>query len=127
MEFVREGKRLISYISFGGVGVSTDFIVFIILVRESDNLLLSNTVSTCCGISVSFILNSRFTFKSRMKWNTFYRFLIIGLLGLAFSSFYLKWLVVEIGIASSVAKASALPLIAVLQYLGNRHWTFRNN
>lgn len=124
--YIHESKGLIKYFFLGGIGASTDFAIFIILVNKSTNIFVSNIVSTCCGILVSFVLNSTFTFKTRMNLDTFLRFFSIGIAGLVFSSLYLKWLVNGIGISPNAAKASALPLIATLQYLCNRFWTFRD-
>jgi putative flippase GtrA len=122
-----ESKEIILYLIFGSTGAISDFIIFKTLVDKSIDPLVSNVLSTCCGIGVSFLLNSRYTFSEAIKLKTFMRFFLIGLVGLAFSSLYLKCLIAGFGITPSYAKASSLPLIAGLQYSGNRLWTFKKS
>ena len=124
-QYLVESKKLIQYLLFGGTGAVSDFIIFKTLVEKSIDPIASNIFSTCCGISVSFLLNSRFTFGEAIKLKTLVRFFLIGAIGLVLSSLYLKCLIGGLGITPSAAKVTALPLIAGLQYLGNRLWTFR--
>jgi putative flippase GtrA len=122
-----ESKEIILYLLFGSAGAICDFIIFRTLVNKSIDPIVSNVLSTCVGISLSFLLNSRYTFSEAIKLKTLVRFFLIGLVGLAFSSLYLKCLIAGFGITPSYAKATALPLIAGLQYSGNRLWTFKKS
>jgi putative flippase GtrA len=126
-DYILRSKGLILYLLSGGTGAISDFIIFKTLVDRSIDPIVSNIFSTFCGIGVSFLLNSRYTFSAALKFKTLVRFFIVGILGLAFSSIYLNYLITGFAVDPSDAKLSALPLIAGMQYSVNKLWTFKKN
>ena len=113
-------KRSIFYLIIGLTCVSLDFISFILLSKIL-NPLYANPIGYSLGSICSFLLNKRFTFKSKNSNLSFFRFITIILFGFAASQ-----TVLLIGI-NVLGKNIYLPLIKWLamiasvsiQYLGN--------
>lgn len=124
--WMRLAKQLAGYGVFGSLGALSDFVVYTALVGVADTPpLAANLVSVPIGIFVSFVLNSRFTFK--MHDRTLVRaarFFVVGLTGLALSTALLA-LLTEVGEVDAVlAKIATVAPVVAFQFLCNRYWTF---
>ncbi len=119
-------RQLVGYAVFGGAGALTDLCVYFLLVRGLDSPAVgTNVVSVCCGISVSFLLNSRFNFKRTDRPTVrMMRFFTVGLSGLVLSTVLLAVLVRETDLVAQWAKLLTIPPVTLLQFLLNRGWTF---
>ena len=113
-------KRTIFYLFIGVSCVSLDFISFILL-SKIINPLYANTIGYSLGSSCSFLLNKRFTFKSKNSNLSFSRFISIILLG-----FFASQIVLFIGIRIfglndylALIKWFAMIISVSIQYLGN--------
>nr|WP_301539118.1 GtrA family protein [Nocardioides sp. zg-1230] len=117
---------MVSYGIFGGVGAMTDLGTYLVLVHGmAMPPVASNIVSVCCGIAVSFTLNSRFTFSRQDRRHVrLVRFFVVGLTGLAISTALLAVLVHAVHLAPFWAKLLTVPPVVLGQFLTNRSWTF---
>ena len=124
---VREKRNFIIYAIIGVSGASLDWLVFIALTSylPAIHYLLSNIISTSCGITNNFILNAKFNFGVRDR--LLYRFIAfasVGILGIGISSvilyLYKNFTPVPIGIAKGVT----IFVIVIVQYNLNRRIAF---
>ena len=118
-------RQFCLYLLFGGFGALTDFMTFKILIDNLWHPILSNIVSTTIGVALSYLLNSKFTFKQNKEINTILKFATVAVIGLIGSSLYIKFLIDGFGVSAIAAKITSMPLIAAGQFLGNRAWTFK--
>lgn len=125
--WIRLAKQLAGYGVFGGLGALSDFLAYTALVRVIDMApLAANILSVPIGILVSFVLNSRFTFKRNDRTLVrAVRFFTVGLTGLALSTALLALLTNEGGIDAVLAKMVTVPPVVAFQFLSNKYWTFR--
>ncbi len=113
-------KRTIFYLFIGVSCVSLDFISFILL-SKIINPLYANTIGYSLGSICSFILNRRFTFKSKNSNLSLSRFISIILLGYFASQIVLFIGIRIIGLNDYLAliKWFAMIISVSIQYLGN--------
>lgn len=88
--------------------------------------MISNIISTNCGIFCSFLLNSYVNFKVSDKlFRRFLSFYAIGLLGLALSEGML-YLMVDMGAMNKIiAKLITVFVVALVQFFMNKFITFK--
>ena len=113
-------KRTIFYLFIGLSCVSLDFISFILL-SKIFNPFYSNTIAYSLGSVCSFLLNKKYTFKSKNTKLSRLKFISIILLG-----FISSQIVIFIGIRVNginhnlvVIKWFAMIVSVLIQYLGN--------
>ena len=113
-------KRTIFYLFIGLSCVSLDFISFILL-SKIFNPFYSNTIAYSLGSVCSFLLNKKYTFKSKNTKLSRLKFISIILLG-----FISSQIVIFIGIRVNginhnlvVIKWFAMIVSVSIQYLGN--------
>ena len=113
-------KRTIFYLFIGLSCVSLDFVSFILL-SKIFNPFYSNTIAYSLGSVCSFLLNKKYTFKSKNTKLSRLKFISIILLG-----FISSQIVIFIGIRVNginhnlaVIKWFAMIISVSIQYLGN--------
>lgn len=113
-------KRTIFYLFIGVSCVSLDFVSFILL-SKIINPLYANTIGYSLGSICSFLLNKRFTFKSKNSNLSLSRFISIILLGFFASQIVLFIGIKIIGLNDYLAliKWFAMMVSVSIQYLGN--------
>jgi len=130
-----EYRRLGKFALVGAAGAVIDFAVFNLLrVGLDAPLVAANILSVCCAIASNFYWNRRWTFaeaSGRAVTLPLTRFVTVSLIGLALNTGLLvlgvrllpAWLTEPW--RANVAKAVAIGLVLIWNYLLNRHWTFR--
>lgn len=118
-------KELVLYCACGGLGVTSDYIVYYLLLEAGLGYQTANFIGYLSGTLVSFFLNRVFTFNVKDKtFKRLLKFVSVALLGYLTSSLLL-WLLVEyFELIPKVAKLITLPLVVVLQFSLNKHFTF---
>ncbi len=118
--------QLIKYGIFGGLGALSDFLAFTALHAWLHvPIIPANVVSILVGITVSFLLNSSITFaKTDYRAKRAMRFFAVGITGLLLSNVLLYLLTSPLQVAALWAKLVTIPIIALLQFVLNRSWTF---
>lgn len=119
--------QLVKYGIFGGTGALSDFLVFAGLHTQLGTPAIpTNIVSILTGIGVSFLLNSRFTFAATDHRRVrALRFFTVGLTGLVVSNALIALFIGPLAMDAVPAKLITVPIIALLQFVMNRTWTFR--
>jgi len=113
------------YCLCGGMGVSTDYIVFYLSVMSGIWYQGANSLGYLAGTLVSFSLNRIFTFGMRDRvLQRLALFLTVASVGFAASALLLWWLVEVINLDARIAKLITLPMVVALQFFLNRRITF---
>lgn len=125
--FVRKHRIFIGYVLIGTIATLLDMGVLYLL---SDVIgwddILSNCISVFLGISLSFVLNSKFNFKKTQRIIIkFIYFFSICFIGLMIGSAIFEILYAEIGLMKFLAKLISVVSAGILQYLFNKNVTFR--
>lgn len=141
-------RQLVKYGIVGGIGFVIDFGVFWFLNNYLsihypfsphisdlvDGRLTVNTVDTnichiissIIAITNNFILNSYFTFKvTDHKIKRFLSFFGIAAIGLVISTILLSFFIEVAGLNDLVAKLIAVVIVAMLQFIFNKFFTFK--
>lgn len=90
------------------------------------DILISNIISQTLAVINNFILNSYFTFKvtdNRLK--RFASFASIAIFGMVISSILLTLFIGVMGIDDMVAKVMAIFIVAAIQFVINKFFTFK--
>ncbi len=117
--------QFILYCVCGGIGVTTDYLVYHASVQAGLWYQSANILGYLSGTIISFCLNRIITFKARDKVaQRFATFLGVAGLGFTASAIMLWVLVAYMNIDEKVAKLLTLPVVVVIQFLLNRRITF---
>lgn len=119
-------REFILYCFCGVVGVTTDYIVFLYLLKLDLWYQSANFLGYLSGTFVSFFLNRKFTFAIKDKvYLRLIKFLMVGAAGYS-SSVIMLWLLVDLALLKAeIAKLILLPVIVIIQYSINRKITFK--
>jgi putative flippase GtrA len=115
------------YVFLGGIGAALDLLSFYFLTSAFSYPLVFNAISTVIGILTSYLLNSKYTFRSKYNLNQAISFLGVGVLGILMST-----LIVWVGInlmntPSLCSKIISLPIVALFQFTLNHFFTFKGH
>lgn len=119
-------RQLTSYALLGCIAVGVDVLVYETL---TDALgiypLVSNVASASVGITTSFFLNRRFTFRvTNRPGRRYLMFLAVGTTGMLVQEVIIWALLAHAMVGNLVAKLIAVVSAGVLQFLLNRGVTF---
>ena len=108
---------LITYTIFGGIAVSVDILLFLILFLIFKTPYV-NIVSYTIGTIVSFSLNANYNFNVKNQLTKRYaKFWLISLFGATWSSWLIKILINKLLIPAGIAKVLTMPIVLLYQYL----------
>ena len=87
---------------------------------------LANLISYSCGTMNSFFLNKTWTFKvTEGTWKSAKRFLLLNLFCLILSTASIFVFVDILKLPYKIIWFSTIGFVTVLNFLGNKHWTFK--
>lgn len=90
------------------------------------NILISSIISSSLAVINNFLLNSYFTFKVKdNKLKRFLPFAGIAIVGMVVSTILLTVMIDHMGINKLVAKAVSIFIVAMMQFLLNKYFTFK--
>ena len=120
-------NQFIIYIIIGLLSVILDYLVFNSLITYFKfSFLNSNIISVNVGIINSFLLNSKFNFKTKNNFILrFISFYTIGLLGLLLSSLLLFYFINTLKNEIIIAKFITIIIVSFLQFIFNLTLTFK--
>jgi len=125
-------ERLVTLFKFGIVGIANtavDAVVFAILAVIGVPVLIAQVISYSCGVTNSYWLNGRWTFRDAARGDgdkaKLIRFLITNLVVLALSALILMTLHDMLGWSLVMSKFLATLMGMVLNYMSSRYWVFR--
>jgi putative flippase GtrA len=111
----------------GGVGTSAHFTILIILVSGLHiHPVLGSTAGFLVAVISNYILNKSFTFSSNRRHSeTFWRFVIVALIGMTINSTFMALLTMGLNLHYLLAQIIATAMALSWNFFGSRHWVFR--
>jgi putative flippase GtrA len=120
---------LVQWLRFVAVGVSNTLLstlVFAALFHLGVHYLLASSVAFALGALNSYVLNRRWTFRSRdRRAPELARFACVQIVGLGVDLALLSGLVEVAGIPHVVAQVLAFPAASVVMFALSRQWAFK--
>ncbi len=116
------------YCIVGLIGVFVNMGIYTLLVNAAHlHYLAGATVSFSAAATNNFVLNKYWTFGNPdgSGFTQAGRFLIVSLLSLLLNLLVLHLLVEDVRLGNIVAQMIAIGVVTVLNYLGNKKWSFR--
>ena len=122
-----ETRRMVKYAMVGVLNVAIDFTLYALLVTIGVWYPLAKTMSLVVATANGYTINRMWTFRAGpYRHITLAKYASVQAVALAANVTVLALLVEIAGLDEIVAQAIALPFIAVLSFLGQRLWTFRD-
>lgn len=126
------------FVKFSLVGVlntAIDFVVFMLLIWLSVHYAAAQVISYLAGMTNSYVLNSAFTFRSKLEtvrparskgsiMKQRLRFIIWNVVMLVLSILMLAILTQAAGISEITAKAIVTVIIVAINFYGSKRWVF---
>ncbi|MGR6965930.1 GtrA family protein [Geodermatophilus sp. URMC 61] len=126
-ELWRRHRSFVLYQLIGASGALLDLLLFLALYNAAGvHEQVAAAISTSVGIANNFLLNSYLNFRKRDGMlRRFVRFYTVGLLGLALVAVLLLVFHSWLGVDANIVKVVSMPIVAVLQFLVNKRWSFK--
>ena len=125
-------ESLKKFIKFGITGVMNtlvDFVVYSLLTFGlSVNLYLAQVVGYSCGMVNSYVVNRRWTFRTKERFfsGEALRFVLLNLAMLGLSVLLLAFFSQTMGLGSFFGKVASTCVVMVVNFVANKWWVFRN-
>ncbi|WP_297637222.1 GtrA family protein [uncultured Clostridium sp.] len=116
-------------IKFGFVGVinfTITLIVYNILIHFGVNYIVANSIGYIAGMVNSYVWNNIWVFQAKSKsLKVAIKFIIVNLIVMGINNILLFILVKDCGLNKTIAQGVALVITTLINFAGNRFWTFR--
>ncbi|MGF6855342.1 GtrA family protein [Paraburkholderia sp. CI3] len=117
-------RQFIKYLLVGGLNTAISAVIIFIVQAAAAIPVVANIVGYAIGVTLSFALNSKYTFKTAATRHTAIRFLIVVLIS------YLANLATMVSVlhlthAPYLAQLCGIPVYVIVGFLGNRYWAMR--
>ncbi len=125
---MKTGKQFIRFGIVGVLNTAVQFVVFSALFRLfSLPMLLASGIGYLAGIVNSYLLNRVWTFEvsNQRRTSEFMRFVAVNLVAMGVNLGVLKILVESRDLVPEVAQVLAIGSSLVVNFCGNKWWTFR--
>lgn len=116
------------YCLVGASGFVINLLVYSLMIAEFDvHYWLAGTVSFAVAVSNNFLLNRYWTFgnSERDLFSQASRFTIISITSWALNMVILRMLIEDADFNQYVAQGLAISMVTVLNFTGNKLWSFR--
>ena len=125
MQKIKEFKQILKYTVTGGLAFLTEYgsFLFLTFVAGVNVLVISQTVSFCLGLLVSFLGSRQFTFKDaekiyqRNKKTQLTSYLLLAIFNLLVSNLLIHGLVDYMDIPSWIAKALTMAAVVMWNFV----------
>ncbi len=124
--FLKGNQNFLLYVFIGGIGITLDTSIFLLLGHFEFNYLSANFVGYSVGTCSSFFLNRRYNFKKmNFVYYRFLSFITVAAIGFTVSVVLLYFFVSEFDLSPQTAKLFTLPPVIFLQFMLNRRYSFK--
>jgi putative flippase GtrA len=114
------------YAIVGGANTAIDTLIYAALVLAGTGYVGAKAFAAAVATVVGYQLNRRWTFRvGRLRQPGFLKYCLVQSLGFVTNLAVLVLLVELAGLPALPAQLVALPTIAAVTFVGNKHWTFR--
>jgi putative flippase GtrA len=127
---MKTGKQFVKFGIVGVVNTAVQFVVFYLLFRQLHlPMMVSSGLGYMAGVINSYLINRVWTFevKEKKKAGEFMRFVAVNIVSMGVNLGALKLLVVYGGLLPELAQAFAIAASLVVNFAGNKWWTFRDD
>jgi putative flippase GtrA len=123
--FVLKNQQFFRFAIIGAVGATIETVIFLNLSNLGIYYLVANAIGFSVGVTVNFLLNLFFNFKTKNCFLCrFLSYYSVGLIGLLANSILL-FVFVEFGnLSLLIAKILSLSIIVFMQFYLNKQLTF---
>jgi putative flippase GtrA len=123
-------SSLKQFIKYGIVGIINTFItlttIFIFMKIIGANYVIANVVGYTLGFLNSFILNKIWTFGSEGRVRKeIILFFLVFIVSYAVQLLFLLLIKEQLGISAEMSQIIAMGFYTIINFLGNKHFTFR--
>ena len=121
-------RQFWKYCLVGVTGFVLNLLIFWLMIHEFDaHYWLAGTVSFSVAVTNNFLLNRYWTFSSTERdiVSQAGRFLVISITSWAVNMLMLRLLIEDANLDQYVAQGLAICLVTVLNFTGNKLWSFR--
>ena len=108
------------FVAVGATNTALSFVVYVALVAAGMPYLAAGAVAFAVGAANGFVLNGRWTFRTR---GSAARYVVVQIGGLALTTGRLR-LLVDTGAGRIGGYLVAIPLVTVATFVANRTWAF---
>jgi putative flippase GtrA len=120
--------QLWKYCLVGASGFVVNLFIFWVMIRQFEgHYMIAGTVSFAVAVTNNFLLNRYWTFGSSERdiFSQASRFLIISITSWALNMLILRLLIEDAGFDPYVAQGLAISTVTILNFTGNKLWSFR--
>lgn len=121
------GIQLVKFSLIGLLNTGIHYSIFLFLYRVFGvYYLAASVVGYCAGLINSYIMNKKWTFRTTgvRVHIEFVKFIMVNLISLFVNLAALKYAVDHIGIIPEVGQIIAIVFSTIVNFLGNKLWTF---
>jgi putative flippase GtrA len=116
--------QFLKYLLVGGLNTAVSTAIMFSAQAAGSGLVMANATGYAIGIAVSFVLNSKFTFKTAATRESALRFLVV-----VFASYLCNLgtvlFTMRLTHAPNIAQLSGIPMYVVVGFIGNKYWALR--
>jgi putative flippase GtrA len=118
-------RQWLRFAVVGGLNTLLSWVLYALLEAAGVPYLLASAVAFAAGAVNSYVLNRRWTFRSRARRSPeVARFAIVQAVGLATDVLLLEALVRDAGVAHLLAQALVFPVASCVTFILSRRWAF---
>lgn len=122
-------SQFLKFAMIGFLNTGIHYLIFLWLFRVVGlYYMLASVIGYCCGLMNSFILNKKWTFKTKgvRKDIEFARFILVNIAALIVNVGTMKYFVSVLKIAPEFSQIGAIGFSMMTNFVGNKFWTFRS-
>lgn len=126
---MKTGKQFVKFGLVGVLNTAVQFVVFYFLFRQFHMpMMVASGLGYVAGIVNSYLINRVWTFevKEKKQAGEFMRFVAVNIVSMGVNLGALKLLVVYGGLLPELAQVLAIGASLVVNFIGNKWWTFRS-
>lgn len=118
-------NQLVRFCIVGFVNTVTTMLIIFILMHIGFSLYISNGLGYICGIVISFLMNSKFTFLVRLKLTRFIKFLVTVAISYAFNVLTIKYTIDFLSFNEYLSQFSGMAIYTISCFIINKLWAMK--
>lgn len=120
-------QRLIEFVQFaivGAIGTLADIVVYSLL--HNSNLAIATAIGFLTGLTVNYLLNSTFVFKTGRSTTGYGKYFTISVGGFLLTELIVHLLYDGADLSRLMAKLAAVVVVFFWNYGWSKYWVFKN-
>ncbi|MDT8715684.1 GtrA family protein [Clostridium sp. 19966] len=126
VELFKKNKQFIKFAIVGASNTLITLIAYNILIKFGVNYILANIIGYFVGMLNGFVWSKNWVFDAtEAASKLFFKFVLVNLLSLGFSTLALSFLVSSLTINKTIAQLITTVGTVLINYVLNKIWTFK--